>query len=343
MKTLNSIPLIGHFGSWVLIIILLALTLLTSCSSSDSSTPPEPQNNLEGRVFVLGAQIDDFGNLALYAVGTDLSGAVLTVAELQTASVTVDGVSYNTNDDPELTITAVDDGDKILSLGLLTDFSTSIKYDMDIVTDVLTQILDSMPLVYEAQVMTFSDELETQLAWTEDLTAIEAAVLADHSVRNKTALYDSMGIALEGGVDTDGLIERCRPAHILVMFTDGDDNRSSVYNDRDLGTIVNNDRAVVIILSTTRNVKIDVLTTLAGDFGAVVQVADPASLVAEVDKWASSLNNMVKITLDSSINITGKTVGITIGSQIVEVNPNSHCTLPPTTIEFQMSAIAVPG
>jgi len=61
----------------------------------------------------------------------------------------------------------------------------------------------------------------------------------------------------------------------------------------------------------------------------VVQAADPASIATEVDKWASSLNNMVKFTLDSSINITGKTVGIAIGSQIVEVDPNSHCTLQP--------------
>jgi len=328
MKILNSIPLIGHFRSWVLIINLLALALLTSCSSSSSSTPDAPQNDLEGKVFVLGAQVDDFGNLDLYVIGTDLSGAVLTVADLQTASVTVGGVSYNTNDDPELSITAVSGGDKILSLGLLTDYSTSTKVEVQAVADVLTQMLRSMPLVYEAQVMTFSDALETQLAWTENLTAIEDAVRVVHSDRNETALYDSMGIALEGDADTDGLIERCRPAHMLVMFTDGDDNLSSVYSDTGLGTIVNNDRAVVIILSTLK-AKIDVLTTLAGDFGAVVQVADPASLVTEVDKWASSLNNMVKFTLDSSINITGKTVGISIGSQIVEVNPNSHCTLPP--------------
>ena len=117
MKTLNSIPLLGHFRSWVLIINLLALTLLTSCSSSSSSTPDVPQNNLEGKVFVLGAQVDDFGNLVLYAIGTDLSGAVLTVADLQNASVTVDGVSYNTNDDPELTITAVGDGEKFYLWG----------------------------------------------------------------------------------------------------------------------------------------------------------------------------------------------------------------------------------
>jgi hypothetical protein len=176
--------------------------------------------------------------------------------------------------------------------------------------------------------MTFSDELETQLAWTEDLAALQDAVLVEHSDRNKTALYDSMGIALEGDVDTDGLVERCRPSHILVMFTDGDDNLSSVYTDTGLETIVNNDKTVVIIIGTS-NAKIDVLTTLAGDYGAVVQVTDPDSLVAEVDKWASSLDNMAKFTLDSSINFTGKTISIAIGTQIVEVSPNSHCRLQP--------------
>jgi len=301
--------------------------LITSFNHSISCNTKQ-SNNLDGKVFVLGAQVDNFGNLVLYAIGTDLSGAVLTVADLQTASVTVDGVTYNTNDNPELTITAVSGGDKILSLGLLTDYSKSTKVEQPLVADILTQMLGSMPLVYEVQVMTFSDELETQQAWTEDLTAIKAAVPADHSFRNKTALYDSMGVALEGDVDTDGLIERCRPAHMLVMFTDGDDNLSSVYTDTGLGTIVNNDRAIVIIVGTS-DAKIDVLTTLAGDFGAIVHVTDPASLAVEVDKWASSLNNMVKFTLDSSLNITGKTVSITIGSQVVEVNPNSHCTLQP--------------
>ncbi len=332
MKTINSIPPICHFRSWVLIINLLALTLLTSCSSSsssNSSTPDEAEDSLEGKVFVLGAQIDPFGTLVLYAIGTDLDGAALTVAEMKTASVTVGGVSYNFKDDPELTITAVDSGDKVLSLGLLTDYSESTKTDVQLAADLLEQILDSMPLVYEAQVMTFSNELETQLPWTEDSTAIKDAVLLQHSLRDQTALYDSMGVALEGDmVTTVGLIERCRPAHMLVMFTDGNDNMSSAYSDTGLATIVNNDRTVVIVLSTS-GANRDVLTTLAGDFGVVVQVTDPDSLEAEVKKWAKSLKNMVKITLDSSINVTGKTVGIAIGSKTVKVNLNTHCTIPP--------------
>ena len=330
MKALNSIPPIGNFRFWVLVVNLLALTLLTSCSSSSSSNSSTPgaaqQDSLEGKVFVLGAQVDAFGTLVVYAIGADLDGDALKVAELKTASVTVGGVSFNIKDDPELKITAVKSGDKVLSLGLLTDYSESTKTDVKLAADLLAQILDSMPMVYEAQVMTFSDELETQLAWTEDLPAIKAAVVLEHSLRNQTALFDSMGVALEGDmVTTVGLIERCRPAHMLVVFTDGNDNMSSAYSDTGIGSIVNNDKTVVIVLGKSAANR-DVMTTLAGDFGVVVQLADPDSLEAEVDKWARSLKNMVKITLDSSINITGKTVGISIGSKTVKVNPNMHCT-----------------
>ncbi|NNE38191.1 MAG: hypothetical protein HKN08_07800 [Gammaproteobacteria bacterium] len=331
MKTLSSIPSIGRFRSWVLIVNLLALSLLTSCSSSsssNSSTPDAEQESLEGKVFVLGAQIDAFGTLVLYAIGTDLDGNALKVAELKTASVTVGGVSYNIKDDAELTITKVGDSDKILSLGLLTDYSNSTKFDVDLAADLLALILDSIPLVYEAQVMTFSNELETHLTWSEDLLAIQAAVLVEHSDSDDTALYDSMGIALEGDMVTEGLVERCRPAHMLVMFTDGHDNLSSVYDQFGIETIVNNDQTVVIVLGTN-SANSNVLTTLAGDFGAVVQVSDPDAIEAEVNKWAKSLKNMVKITLDSSINATGKNVSITIGSQTVKVSPNTHCTLPP--------------
>ena len=210
----------------------------------------------------------------------------------------------------------------------MTDYSDSTKGEVQFAPDALAQMLDSLPLVYEAQVMTFSDDLELQLAWTEDVTAIKAAVSAEHSDSDKTALYDSMGIALEGDAVIDGLVGRCRPAHMLVVFTDGYDNQSSVYTDTGIGAIVNNDKAVVIILSTWK-AETDVLTTLAGDSGVVVKVEDPANLVARVNKWARSLNSMVKITLDSSINITGKKVRIAIGSQSAKVDLNSHCTLPP--------------
>lgn len=329
MKTINTISFSSYSRLWLLSINFLILFILSACSSSGSSSRFTPSNTLEGKVFVLGVQDDGFGNLELYANGTNLSGEVLTIADLQTATVTVDGVSYR-NGDGKLAITAVGGGDNFLSINLVTDYSNSTNGELQFVADTFTQMLDNMPLVYEVQVMTFSDDYELKQAWTEDLAAIKTALAMPHTIRNKTALYDSMGVALEGDANTKGLIERCRPAHMLVVFTDGDDNMSSVYSDTSLGSIANNDQTIVIMLATSDALPA-VLNTLAGDNGAVVQVTDPASLVAEVAGWSASLSHIVKFTL-SGVVTTGKAVSIAIGSQTVDVDVGSSllCALQKT-------------
>ena len=326
MKASNNTLFVIYFRLWLLVINFLVLFILSACSASDSTAPFIPNNTLEGKVFVLGAQDDGFGNLVLYANGTDLNGAVLTVADLQTATVSVGETDY-INGDANLTITAVTAGDKVLSLELVTDNSSSIDDDLQFVADIFTQMLDNMPLVYEVQVITFSDDYEIQQVWTEDLTEIKTALTKLHTVRNRTALYDSMGAALEGDLNITGLIERCRPAHMLVVFTDGDDNMSSVYSDTIVGSVANNDKTIVIMLATSDALP-GVLNTLVGDNGAVVQVTAPAGLVAEVANWSASLNNIVKFTL-SGVVTAGKTVSITIGSQTVDVDVSSSslCTL----------------
>jgi len=142
-----------------------------------------------------------------------------------------------------------------------------------------------------------------------------------------------MGAALEGGTDLDSLIhegvtDRCRPAHIMVVFTDGDDNMSSVYTDAGLASIANLNKTVVIMLGTSDALP-SVLTTLAGDYGAVVQVNDPSGLPVEIANFSAALTNMVTFTLDSAVNIGGKTLSVTLGSQtaeVEEVDPNLNCT-----------------
>jgi len=303
--------------------------MISSCSSSSSNPPGfTPQNTLEGKVLVFGSQVDGSGDLVMYVTGTDLDGTPLTVAQLQTASLNVDAAAY-TNGDGSLTIAQVAGTEDILSLSLVTDWSNSTNGELQFVSGIYTDLLDNMPTVFEAQVITFSDAAEIQQDWTTDLALLKAGVLKAHSVRNKTALYDSMGAALEADpadlTEADGgLIDRCRPAHMMVVFTDGDDNMSSVYTDTGLASIANLDKAVVIMLGTSDALPA-VLTTLAGDYGAVVQVNDPAGLPVEIANFSAALTNMVTFTLDSSVNIAGKTLSVTLGSQTAEVDPNTHC------------------
>lgn len=323
MKTLDSISFTGHSRICLLIINILLLLFLSSCSSSDSPTTVTPKNTLEGKVFVLGAQVDENSDLVLYISGTDLNGDPLTVADLQTASVTI-GAAAPINMGPNLDISAVSASDNFLSLSLVTDYSNSTNSELDNIATLYAQMLDNLPLVYEAQVITFSNNYELKLNWTEastDLQAIKDAVALRHEPRGQTALYDALGFALEGdlGVDGDGLIERCRPAHMLVMFTDGAENASFVYTDSNvLTSIISDDKTVVIILSTS-TADPDDLLSLAGDQGAVIQVSDTSSLLDEVGKWSVSLQNMVKFTLKSDTGFVGNTVSISIGTDTTTV------------------------
>jgi hypothetical protein len=332
MRTLSAIPFSGHARFWLLVINFLTVFMLSSCGSSGGSASFSPENTLEGQLFVLGAQVDTAtGDLIMYVTGTDSNGDPLTDVDLHAATVTVDTDPYTVGD-TELDIVPVSAGDEILSLGLVTDYSNSTNGELQYVAGIFTEVLDSLPPVYEAQVMTFSDDYEMKQVWTTNLADLKLAVAEPHTIRNETALYDSMGVALEGDVTTVGVTERCRPAHMLVVFTDGDDNHSFTYTASGLASIANNDQTAVIMLGTS-DAKNDVLTTLAGDYGAVVQVNDPSGLPVEVDKWTESLQHMVKFTLDATTgtgnpNFSANIVNITLGSQTVEVTPNSHCTTP---------------
>jgi len=322
MKTFFTVSFTGYAKYGLILLKFLTVFMLTSCSSSSSDSPTTftPVNTLEGKVFILGSQIDGAsGDLLLYVNGTDINGNVLTVTDLKTTTVSVGSTAY-TDGDGSLTIEAVSDSDNFLSLSLVTDYSNSTNGELEFVDGIYTELLNNLPEVFEAQIITFSDEHELQQDWTSSLSDLllvvdPATEVGAHSVRNKTALYDSMHYALEAdaGDLTDGLIDRCRPAHIMVVFTDGDDNESSLITSPvDLQTIVNADKTVSIMLGTS-DAKLDVLQTLAGDHGAVVQVVDPTTLENEVDKWVSSLQNIVKMTL--AVDVSGESVSITIGSQ----------------------------
>lgn len=338
MKAQIIAPVDGYSRYWVPVFNLLALLLITSCSSSDSTTPFTPVNSLEGKVIVLGAQEDDTsGDLVIYMHGTDLSGTVLTVADMQTAIVNVNTVGFTTTSNPaDLTIDGVTASDNFLSLSLVTDWSNSTNGELQFVDGIYTQLLINLPDVFEAQVITFSNTYEVQQDWTTALAELLLVVdpttdVGAHSSRSRTSLYDSMLFALEAnaGDYTDGLIDKCRPAHVMVVFTDGDDNQSSNITDpADIQTLVNADKTVSIMLGTS-DAKTAVLETLAGEHGAVVQVGDPTSLGAEVEQWVASLQNIVKITVDSGIYTDGDTVSITMGSKTVAVHPNSHCQATP--------------
>ncbi len=324
---------------WFLSVSIVSSMLLLACAK-DESKSFNSQNTLVNKIFILGSQIDIDGNLILYVNGTAVNGEPLTDVELQNSSVTVTTATESTNyinGDSVLTIQPVNSaGDKILSLSLITDYSGSIDDSaLNAIGDVFKTILTYLPLVYEAQIINFSDNYHVEIGWTEaseNYDAIVAATYRDDTIkRNGTALYDTIGFTLMGdpsivGTPTtqgDGLIERCRPAHMMMVFSDGlnnpQPNSPNTYADIiELTDLIENSESIVIMLGTS-NADLATLQAFAGSRGAVVQMDKPENIKSEIDKWAQSLSYMAKFTLSADSQFSGNTVTISLGSQEVIV------------------------
>ena len=321
---------------------LLSPLLFSACNGEDP-TPFYPQNTLTSKLFVVGSQVDTNGNLVLYVNGTDANGDPLTDTDLQNATVSVTtttGTTQFVNGDSELSIQPVTVGDKILSLSLITDYSGSIEDSaLNDIGNVFRTILLNLPMVYEAQIINFSDTYHLEIDWTEAATNyddIVAATYRDDTIyRNGTALYDTIGFALLNdpaivGTPTtqgDGLIERCRPAHMMVVFSDGmenpQDNSPNIYTDiNELTAMIESSETIPIMLGTS-NADLPTLQTFAGSRGAVVQILNTAGIESEISNWAQSLNYMVKFSLTPASGFSGNTVTIELNGQTVTVsNPS---------------------
>ena len=160
------------------------------------------------------------------------------------------------------------------------------------------------------------------------LTILKALTRDDSFHRNGTALYDAIGFALEGDLELvgspttagDGLIERCRPAHMMVVFSDGLENWSTTYTDRNVLLSMMNDSETVAIMLGTESAHQTELEVFAGDRGAVVSMSNTGRIASEIANWAISLQHIIKFRLKASTAYTNKIVTITLGDQSITID-----------------------
>jgi len=278
-------------------------------------------------VFILGTETDDLGNLKLYVHGVKQDGSPMILADFEQAAVSVGGVPVIRPDDWDVLPVA---NGNILSMALLADYSLSITdSDLSGMGDLYDIVLDGTPAGFEAETINFSSEpgaSPTPVAitvkpnpfpyWTSNLPALQAANNLDlDQDRNNTTLYDAMGTGLMGPIDlgdrynpdTDdmGLVERNgplvvhnRPATLLMVQTDGQDNASLSLGLNDIVALLDRCHTTAIMLGTFRSeVDAQVLEELAGTRGAAVNALNTNFLEAAIIPYAESLSNMVVFTL----------------------------------------------
>ena len=313
----SSSSSVGSTGCELTIQELEAIGNINDIPPECLSMLPAPEDNLLGRMFILGTQVDQAsGALRIFVNGTDKDGP-LQLSDFQSATVSIDG---NPVDPNLVSVDPIAAGDDVLSLGFVTDYSTSISNaELAKVSDIYSIILDSLSprQVMEGMVIDFSNLISLKQDWTEDPALLRAAYQLDASFpRENTKLYDALGVSLlrDPGVHTDGLVERCRPAHMLITFTDGADNASFTYTKETLLPIIDDSKAVMIMLGSLSADK-TTLMDLAGDQGAFVYAYNLSGIQNTVEKWADSLSQMVKFTLDPATGFNAGTIRIELGEK----------------------------
>jgi len=291
-------------------------------------------------LFILGTEIDAAGDLKLYVNGVKRNGTPMTLTDFERAAVTVDGVTVNRFDDWD-----VDDADgDVLSLVTLADYSSSISLaDLQGIGDLYDVVLDNARPGFEAETINFSTNPEDPYivtkpeplpnessSWTTDLAALKDANDYDAAFpRVNTPLFDAMGTGLLGPLDSInplgdglGLVERNRPATLLMVQSDGVDNASLTISENQLVLLMDRCHTTPIMLGTFQlDTDIDkilegraTLENLAGTRGAFVNALNASFLEAAITPFAESLGNLVVFTLYKHTNFAGTTVRIEVDS-----------------------------
>ena len=287
-------------------------------------------------LFILGTEIDAAGDLKLYVTGVKRNGTPMTLTDFQGAAVTVGGDTVDRFDDWDVE----DAGGDVLSLVTHADYSASISTaDLIGMGDLYDVVLNNARPGFEAETVNFSTDpgtTEPVIAvkpvpgdhWTTNLPDLLAANDYDAAFPNEnTPLYDAMGTGLLGpiGVNSDpndglGLVERGRPATLLMVQSDGVDNASVDIDENALVSLMDRCHTTAIMLGTFQAdgdpIKIlegrATLERLAGTRGAFVNALNASFLEAAITPFAESLGNLVVFTVYKETNFAGTTVSIEV-------------------------------
>jgi hypothetical protein len=270
-----------------------------------------------GTLFILGTEINGT-ELKLYAHGVNLDGTPMTLPDFRQAVVTLNNT--------EIPYTVEEAPAGVLSVSLLSDYSISISEpELTALSALYNEILNEAPAAFEAEIINFSSagnipaitvKPDPYPYWTESLPALTAATEFDvDQARENTALFDAMGTAMLGDLvlnDNLGLVERGRPARLLITQTDGLDNVSATFKQPEIESLIERCKVPSVMLGTSRSVlDTDVLEQLAGSRGAFIATVNSNFLAEAIGPYAESLGNLVVFTV-SPVNDANETVEITV-------------------------------
>ena len=307
--------IIEECGSMTLEELQSSGELSDECREALRDLLPEKETTLSNRIVVLGVEHE--GNSAtIYMHGVGSGSDVLTSDDFAAGSYTIldaSGSESLLDASSQDTQTLMDWPDGILSMSLVTDYSSSMREeDLDAMADLYTDLVTMVPPVYEAEVVVFTTEVTEKQPYTESQEALVDAVAVDSDIeRDLTALYDGMGHSL------DNFSERTRPARLLVVATDGAENASEIWTQEAVIEAIADEDVVIVMVGSLFS-DVEEFKTLTGDRGIYFYAADYSDIRDELNTWVRSLSEAVAVTIDglpadaASVSVKVDGVDVTI-------------------------------
>lgn len=320
--------------------------------------PPPVQDNFNGRIYLLGTEITDSGaGLTVYAHAIDTNGNPALKDSFKPSKVVLkDGTTGATKAEltSAVTVAPVTSGAAI-SVIFVTDYSSSIPdASLQALPGIYMTIMNALPAGFTAEVIDFSATIRPRIkdtagnpVFTSNLSYLQAAVqyIPDpykgeinnpSAFRTATALYNALGYSLYGPSGTgdglrDGLLEQCTPVHLLILSSDGQNNVDSTYDKAKLLADIDASNTIPIILATESTdpavTNIDALKELARPVagspdvtrGAFVYGHNPSEVAEAVNRYAASLQNMMKISIGGYTFTNGDVLEISMGEATVSI------------------------
>ncbi|MGD8862914.1 MAG: vWA domain-containing protein [Myxococcales bacterium] len=274
--------------------LLEADSLSDECREALLSFLPEPQNSAEGRLMAPGGVRQVDGELHLVLQGVDGEGVALDAEALATVEVkvTVDGETRVLADDERSVALAAELPDGLVAVSVVNDYSASmLERDLRDVADVEGELFECLPPVYEAEVVRFSDLVETRLEFTSDATALAEAVAYDEGFdRGTTALLDGLGIA------TASLAGHPADVRILVVSTDGGENASTMFEQPEVLAALD-DAGVFVVVMGALLADVDFMRDLARDRGVYFYTREFSALQAAAEPLLDAFKETVELRI----------------------------------------------
>jgi hypothetical protein len=269
-------------------------TISEECKKSIQDLLPKPQSYLGDKLLKTGIKLSSTYDTVYFSL-SDKNG---NTEPLDTSKIKIVSWSEGLERDITKNIAWVK-GNLNYSLGVVVDYSASMSADdindayyiLNLFLNIITFLNNS-----EANHIIFSTSVTEKSQYVSGSKMLKTLLTKDTSyLRESTSLYDAIGFGLES------LSIRTRPAKILIVFTDGEENSSKKFN---VDKIINlaNDNNITIILVGSLFSDIDAFELISnGTKGIYLYNSKIKDLETNLTKAGQILTEFNSFVIDNSL------------------------------------------